>query len=248
MASTPEGRLLTRRHRAAQLALRATVLREIQQLWGTVEPTALARTVEPWAVASATLVVERNRRSSTVASRYVQQLRSVEGVAGSVMISLPPPPERRVAVEVLRGAAISGIVNARRRGLSPQAAAMNGLVKASGSASSLTLAGGRDTIMDSVSSDRRAVGWMRVTSGDPCAFCAMVASRGPIYKEDSVDFETHDHCACEPEPVYDGSAFTDRSQWPETSRQLRDTWDEVASDAEDPLNAFRRAIESRAAA
>lgn len=108
--------------------------------------------------------------------------------------------------------------------------------------------GGWDTIEESVRSDRRALGWQRVTSGDPCAFCAMVASRGPIYKEDTVDFEAHDHCSCEPEPVYSESVFEDRSLWPETSRRLRDTWDEVASGAEDPLNAFRRALEGREAA
>lgn len=224
------------------------MIREIQQLWRTVDPTSLASTVEPWAFASATLVRERNRRSSALASRYVQQLRAAEGVTGALVISPPSPPERPLIAGVMRGAAVSGIVNARRRGLSPQVAASNGLVKASGSASSLAMRGGWDTIEESVRSDRRALGWQRVTSGDPCAFCAMVASRGPIYKEDTVDFEAHDHCSCEPEPVYSESVFEDRSLWPETSRRLRDTWDEVASGAEDPLNAFRRALEGREAA
>lgn len=43
--------------------------------------------------------------------------------------------------------------------------------------------------------------WRRVTDGKPCAFCAMLASRGPVYAEDTVDFDAHPRCGCTSEAV-----------------------------------------------
>ncbi|WP_309248668.1 hypothetical protein [Streptomyces sp. MNP-20] len=40
---------------------------------------------------------------------------------------------------------------------------------------------GRDLIIRASQADKRVVGWARVTDGNPCAFCAMLASRGAIY-------------------------------------------------------------------
>ncbi|UQA92870.1 VG15 protein [Streptomyces halobius] len=50
-----------------------------------------------------------------------------------------------------------------------------------GAADREALRAGRDLIDQASKRDRRAVGWARVTDGNPCAFCAMLASRGAIY-------------------------------------------------------------------
>ncbi|UQA94923.1 VG15 protein [Streptomyces halobius] len=50
-----------------------------------------------------------------------------------------------------------------------------------GAADREALRAGRDLIDRASNQDRRAVGWARVTDGNPCAFCAMLASRGAIY-------------------------------------------------------------------
>ncbi|WP_275462070.1 hypothetical protein [Streptomyces noursei] len=42
--------------------------------------------------------------------------------------------------------------------------------------------GGRDLMEASAHSDRAVIGWARVTDGDPCWFCAMLASRGAVYR------------------------------------------------------------------
>ena len=42
--------------------------------------------------------------------------------------------------------------------------------------------GGRDLIASYAAADRAVVGWARVTDGDPCWFCAMLASRGAVYR------------------------------------------------------------------
>jgi hypothetical protein len=54
-----------------------------------------------------------------------------------------------------------------------------------GTAARIALDGGRTTTLDTVKADPAAVGWWRMTDGDPCHFCAMLASRGIVFKEHS---------------------------------------------------------------
>lgn len=74
--------------------------------------------------------------------------------------------------------------------------------------------GGRQTLLDGVKADPVALGYMRVTRATPCFFCAMLASRGLVFAEDSFDasnarftgdgtVKVHDSCACTLKPVYD---------------------------------------------
>ena len=111
------------------------------------------------------------------------------------------------------------------------AAMSNGLVQVSGAVSREVMNGGRDTILDEVQRDPKVQGWARVTGGDPCAFCAMLASRGPAYREETVDFQAHDHCDCGAEPVYEGS------EWPGRGREFQQMWKETGG-----LNELRQAL------
>jgi hypothetical protein len=122
-----------------------------------------------------------------------------------------------------------------RLGFSPQAAKGQGFILVSGASARLALEGGRETITGTVRTDGLVTGWIRVPSGSACAFCAMIASRGPVFKEETVGFQAHDHCACVPEPYHDGSA------WPAVNEQFRDQWNEVTAGkgGRDALNAFR---------
>lgn len=44
--------------------------------------------------------------------------------------------------------------------------------------------------------------WRRVTDGNPCSFCAMLATRGEVYGGENADFPAHYKCGCTAEPVY----------------------------------------------
>lgn len=200
MARTPEGRRLTAGHRQAQLQLRAATLRDLLLLWRAVDPTNLSGTVNSFTAAAAVLARMRHGQSAEMAVDYYRVLRATEGVRGSVTIIPPDPPTREAASEALRGAALAGIINGRRRGFSVEAAAQNGFVKASGAMSTLVLAGARQTILESVRGDRRAAGWQRVTAGG-CDFCETLSTR-VFGSSESADFAAHDHCACAAEPVF----------------------------------------------
>jgi hypothetical protein len=58
----------------------------------------------------------------------------------------------------------------------------NAGVTAAGAAERDALMGGRD-LQDATSrADRAVIGWARVTDDDPCHFCALLASRGAVYR------------------------------------------------------------------
>ena len=91
--------------------------------------------------------------------------------------------------------------------------------------------GAREQIQDSAKADRRAIGWIRVTSGEPCYFCAMLASRGPVYSVDSFDdsdalfdgaghHKVHDNCGCSMRQVYTRKA----DEYPQLNVDLELGW------------------------
>jgi hypothetical protein len=62
----------------------------------------------------------------------------------------------------------------------------------------------RATIIGSSLADPGADGWQRVASPTACAFCRMLAGRGAVYSEASVDFAAHDKCLCSATPAFGG--------------------------------------------
>lgn len=100
---------------------------------------------------------------------------------------------------------------------------------------------GRDTITENIKKDKQAVGWQRLSStGSPCYFCAMLISRGPVYKsKKQASFQSHDTCHCFPEPMYI------KGDWAPVATNTADLWKKATKglSGKDAINAFRRAWE-----
>jgi hypothetical protein len=97
-----------------------------------------------------------------------------------------------------------------------------------------------DVIDFAVEKDKRAKRWARKTSGDPCAFCAMLASRGFVYRsEASAGFKAHPNCHCTAVVRFDTS-----TQLPELNAYFKSQWPIVTKgySGNDALNAWRRWI------
>lgn len=97
----------------------------------------------------------------------------------------------------------------------------------------LALQGGRQTVVDAVQEDRQARGWARETRGDCCYFCAMLASRGAVYKNEHTagreanakftgagEFKFHNNCHCVAVPVF--GAFEKTAEARAWTRQWHD--------------------------
>lgn len=85
-----------------------------------------------------------------------------------------------------------------------------------GAGTRMVMMGGRDTVTHAAHIDTVATGWERIIEPGACGFCAMLAGRGAVYKESTVDFRAHDHCHCVARAVFHGqeSANDDlSSEW-----------------------------------
>lgn len=237
MAATLAGRRLTEQHRRAQVRLAALTTAQMRELSRLLDPEALTDTTPGWLDAAVRLVVSQHTVSAALARRYFQAFRAVE--AGQPMPgSLPQPGIDTEAVRTsLMVTGPTRIERARRRGLPVEQAARRALATAASSATRHVLSGGRDVITQAVAQDRRAIGWARVTSGNPCHFCALLSGRGA---GSSAAFEAHDGCNCSSEPIYRRDA-----PLPGRAAEFADLYARVAQGEPDPLNAFRRAYEGR---
>ncbi|MEU3011065.1 hypothetical protein [Nocardia asteroides] len=114
----------------------------------------------------------------------------------------------------------------------------------------------RETIIETANSSADEIGWARVLSGaENCAFCAMLASRGPVYRSDKSALSVvgdrrgrtrgsrelgeryHDHCDCEAVLVREGQDWAGREEF----ERLQRMW--VAASAahgDDTTRAFNR--------
>lgn len=241
MAATATGARLTQAHRQAQLAVRAAVMRDLLTLWRLFDPSE-PESYEEFTRLAGILIGARYSDSAGMAAAYYREFLRVEGIDTRVTPTIPPALDPERIRTSLYATGFAGTRRALRAGMSVPSALSQGFVMASGSAARLALEGGREAVLQTAESDGRVSGWIRVPSGNACAFCAMLASRGPVYKQESADFESHDHCSCVAEPYYDGSA------WPKVNQQYRDRWYETTGGkgGNDALNAFRAALEGRA--
>lgn len=216
MASTAEGTALTEAHRQAQIRLRAATVRDVLAVLSTFDPERIS---ESWSSIEPVLVLliqSRQPMSVALAERYVAEFRAAEGVTGAAPVVAVP---ELAAAEIIPNLRYVGPREARRlESLARPLATIADVtaVNVEGEVSRQVLNGGRTAITASVSADRRALGWYRVTDGSPCAFCAMLAGRGPVYKAETASFEAHRKCGCSAEPIYRND-----QAWPDSAERYR---------------------------
>ncbi len=202
MAATAAGARLTERHRTAQLALRALALRQVLEIWPAFNVEDAARSWPAVEAALLAVIGERRAVSASLAAGYFEAFRRAEGIGGVARPVLAAFDEDAVA-RARTSLRVTGYVTVERlRTLKHPDPGRVALVRASGAVTRHVLAGGRETLLASVRADRRARGWARVTSAEPCEFCSMLAARGAVYTATSGAFQAHDHCGCGLEPGY----------------------------------------------
>lgn len=75
----------------------------------------------------------------------------------------------------------------------------------------------RDRLDVIYSCRRQRIRCRRVTVGKTCAFCCMLAARGPVYTKDTAAFQAHVYCDCTYEPV-----AVPNKKWQETEASEHD--------------------------
>ena len=214
MALTAEGKELTEAHRRAQLALSAEAAAEAMALWDGLDPDNLDASTPRWLARNMQTLRRYNGRSVATAAAYVPRYRVAE--LGADIGSVVAPAF--VAAEMSQALLLAGPVRVKlltRGGMTGTTAHSEGLRKFTGIMRRQVLSGGRQLIDQTTASDSQAIGWRRVSDGNPCTFCAMLCSRGPVYRsatqagtdgggllDNKSGLRFHGHCGCTAEIVY----------------------------------------------
>ena len=219
------------------------MLRELLRVWPALDTKRLEKTYPQWLPEALQVIREHHAYSTVVAERYVSEARTEAGVTEDWT---PPPPRTLDAKRIERDLYRAANVNLRAAIARKQAerdARDRAFVESAGIATKEALNGGRDVVLDSVDADQVAVGWYRITDGDPCYFCAMIASRGVWYKsEATASFHPHDHCGCSAAPAYSKDVDLQPVAL-EADRVYKAS--SKGHTGLDKMRAFRRAWESR---
>jgi len=229
--------------------------RDLAQAWQLVDSHDLRGTLPRFKLAVLAIVRRYGQGSASLAAQAYRTERSAVGIIAPLTIRtapLPPPEQVQVAIDW-----------ATKSLWGPQHPDTFTTVqtKVLGASEKMALDVGRHTVIDTVGLDQQARGWARIPKPGACSFCALMATRGAVYKEHTgaanvrgprnpdagVAFlgegqaKFHDHCRCVLVPVFGPY---------EASAQIRE-WDALYSrvskgkQGRDALNAFRVAYEAQ---
>ena len=238
MARTPEGKLLTDLHRRQQLALRASVVRDVMRLWPAWQPSK-PDSYQAFERALVLLVQSRSVQSAALAAHYYEMFRAAESPVHQAVrtVSLAAVRDEEKIRAAIGATTRGSVYKSLAAGQTYETVMRNALVNVSGAVSRDVLAGGRDTIFAEERRDPRTTGVARITGAAPCAFCAMLASRGPVYMSaesagqiEGQEMDWHPHCDCSIEVAYEGYEMNARSL------AQREQWKQ----SDGTLNGFRR--------
>lgn len=223
-------------------------MRDVIRLWPMLDKTRLAETFPTWLSAMQQLVANYHGQSAQAAASFYRAARStaLHSPTPLELIKTAPTPSPEWTA---RAFGFSGPGMMSRDTAQPGTALSTTL----GTASRIVLDGGRNTIERTVEADPAAVGWFLQTDGDPCWWCAMIASRGTVFKEHSLDRSNarftgpgtarmHNHCGCILAP-----SFSRQQQLPDVNDEADQVWRKSAAhlSGDKARAAFRDAWQSR---
>lgn len=246
----------------------AAVLEDMrqQQIRNSVESVKVAIAIWPelqrdqarWLSLLVQLVRRDKRRSAEIGRRYMQAYRVVERVPGTFDPALPGDLNEEQIISSMIVTGPKALERAARNAGLDRVPHNSGAGKVirdnhARAVQRHVLNGGREVVDDVLRRDPARSGYMRLTDGNPCYFCAMLASRGPVYQEDSFDDsdprfsgagdqKVHDGCGCTLIPIY-GSGSVALNQFKEYERLWQATGQK--SSGRDAVNRFRRAYQQQ---
>lgn len=181
----------------------------------------------------------------------------VTGVVGAQermnkLTRLPSVPDRSPSVTIDLSSFLTRQQNVMRAGTE---AAIREAMNTSGAAAGAAAVrhagnGGRTQVKEAAKADVRAKGYVRITSGKPCYFCAALASRGGVYESESFDMsdprfegpgtaKVHDSCVCTLRALFSENP----AEVPELNQHFTKMWGQRGDG--DPMLAFRQLYENR---
>lgn len=226
MARTSEGKRLTEVQRVAQVRQATKTLVKARIAYNRfLATTNLDGAFPTWAVLMDQIVTQGFVDSAALATPYVEKFAAAEGA------KIPDLPQ--VAIDhakLIEDLQVNGPISIKQKiakGFEAEAAKAASAERLLGVVQEYVLGGGRSLIIGASHYYGSSGRWRRVTDGQPCTFCGMLAGRGPVYAEETVNFRPHTKCGCGAELVF--------GEWEPTEKERlwRASYDLAAMDADD---------------
>lgn len=257
-------------HQADQESLATQTAAGLSILWPILKFSDLASSTQPWLHAT-TLEIEKGyQKSVSLGMQFAQDTLwatdptagmihtlpiqfPVQKVQASMQVTGPVAIKHATKVLALDDQSFTDAVERKVMG--------NAKEGSTGTGVKLATQGGRDAVVQSTKladvvpeselvkrRQSNVIGYARFTNSEkPCYFCATLASRGAVYKENAF-IETskhfgdniaavHDHCMCSLRPVFrTEDSMDDRANF------FKGQWDKLTANysGKAAMNAFRR--------
>ncbi|HEY6117242.1 MAG TPA: hypothetical protein VI172_14920 [Candidatus Dormibacteraeota bacterium] len=231
-------------YRAAQLGLTRLLVRDVRGLRRLILPSRLRSSVPDWISAVQAVVDQYARTSAALAAEFYDARRDAAGAAGAFTVPVADPPPDEQTEAGLRWATKDVWERAPESATAAQLEPLDTRLaqaekKAEQVAQKLVTDTGRATVIDSVRQDSQATAWARSAALGACAFCKLIASRGAVFKRDTVRFQAHDGCHCGAIPVFRGQRFEQSAHAKEWARIYQEY---AAGHSGNQLRLFRQAL------
>lgn len=185
-------------HRAAAEDISTLALAELVNEWDALPVDSPTRLAAPLAALLRDLVGDFGPMVGAVAADWYEQLRLTEAnLSDTYTALLGELPADEVLTDTAGWASSAAYIDTDKA-----------LHDAGTALDRLLLNVDRGTIETNVDRDQAAPRFARYASPNACAFCAMNASRGPIYRsEESAAGKYHRSCRCIAVPVWDARGY-----------------------------------------
>jgi hypothetical protein len=211
------------------------LLRDLVKVWQFLRPQSLHQSMPAWVAAVHAVTSRYAPMSAALAADYYEAERAAARAAGRFTAPLADAPDADQVDAVMRWAT-KDLWSHDPDTLMERVKAAES--RAQSAAAKLVEDVGRLTITYAVQKDPAAVGWVRTAAPGACAFCAMLAGRGPTYSADTVGFRAHNDCHCMAQPLFRGQKWAPSAQVREWQRQ----YEQAAKMPGDTLKNLRRIV------
>lgn len=264
MATATEVRAITSQYRRAQVRQAATIAALVALEWRRMDAEDGAQ-LSTWLELMIPKILDNSDSIGQRAARYASDLRRLEIGGSPTVFEVKPGSSAgqvRTSLSVVGPTDYFSKINEiRALDVKPAQVRMlereaKQVVEKKIAASVLRHAqsSGRATLINAAHTDPAAQGYVRVTSTKPCFFCAMLASRGQVFAEDSFDYsdtrfvgdgtvKVHDKCQCSMKAVYNPESDPIMAD----VAKFEDMWSRWGAGGGDSLLRFRRGYEHWAA-
>jgi len=233
-------------HQTGQTALVSLIPALLREAWPLLDLSNLQATMPAFTAAVKAIVARYGKASSAAALDYYHSERIKAGVPGRPSLRVVDVQADAIIEDTIRWA-VSDLAGT----LTPEAEA-TALKRLDSAVAGLVLDQGRATVVESVTADKYAKGWVRVTSPGACSFCIMLALRASndlLYtSQASASFRAHvpnrktgtgGLCQCGVEAVF--TAYEPSAKM----REAQKLWEDATRgrSGADARTAFRQAVD-----